>query len=95
MSIKLSDVKGLMVEKKELIGNVNELAFESAWNSCRKIQGEKSIGLNREKLARTLSKCGDDIWKRIKESSNSKRFYEMADIIILEESDLIEYVDEK
>lgn len=97
MPVKLKEI-GAVVEKKELVGNENELAYQSAWNGCRKAQGEISIGFNRERLAeviyyKTMKDDGGicEPWNEIHEDFR-KLFYSDADAIIAEEKSILEVV---
>lgn len=97
MPIKLSSIKGLMLEKK---------VTTEAWtfNNAIEKQGAKKIGMNRERLAKTIyedkrnrfyklypnmKEQEFDIWESLL-NYQKEPFYESADAIIADEADIIE-----
>lgn len=57
MTVKLKDVKGLLVEKKN---EVSHGEWAEGFNEAIDFQGERSLTLNREKLA----KCIESFYNR-------------------------------
>lgn len=95
--VKLSEIKGLMVNKKSSNYDKNSLtsgilvAVDNSYNEAITDQGSRSIGLDREILSFTIYKkrCGrrfiiEEHLKVIMEES-----YKMADAIIANEKEII------
>jgi hypothetical protein len=98
MSVKIKDIKGALVEKKEECNVANRRSDPQfmrgiGFNACRDEQGEVSIGLNREKLAKII-----ESWESYKDGIKniaSEHYYTMnslflADAIIANEHEIIE-----
>lgn len=92
--IKLKDIKGLLGDDRKIpIGNRE---YHQGILDCIKIQGERSIGLNREKLAKLIHNLAwpSSIWEKQCELVK-ERYYKRADAIISSEAELLEYRGEE
>ncbi len=106
MPVKLSDVKGLMVNKKreykptdEQIGNgaYYDLEVIEGFNSAIDIIGSRKIGMNREKLARFIYYADHQASMCVpfKELEVRDMYYSKADFIISKEAEILEFKGEK
>jgi hypothetical protein len=88
MSVKLKDINGVMMEKQTIPHGVSNIVKEcveiAAVNKAITQQGNRSIAIDREMLAKILSQYTD-------------MQYPLADAIIANESKIIKYcpVDKK
>lgn len=74
--LKVSDVKGLLVENKELISNVSGLSFQSSWDAYRKEQGKVCLSLHKERLAIKLHQLFHNVeWIRV--PNDIKNYYRL------------------
>lgn len=87
MPVKAKDIKGFMMP--------NSRYEERAYNMALNEQGNRSVGLNREKLAELIYKnIAPNSAKAIgfeNEKSGKNYFYAIADAIIAAEAKIIEY----
>lgn len=110
MSIKSKNIKGFLVEKRENRGldpktcgsSPGWLERNFAWNECVDEQGKRSIGLNREKLAKKQYELlyprlwEKEPWEEMIQENHIRIYcYKCADDIISDEADLIEYKGEE
>lgn len=97
--VKLSEIPGALVEKgpysrppaNELDMTEGRSGYSQGWDSAVDIQGQISIGLNRERLAKTIHarRFGKDSWN-IELSYIKKQYLKDADAIIAAQKDLLE-----
>lgn len=96
--MKAKDIKGFLVDEKYVEANTQLRGGEervTSWNNCLRQQGEKSLTLNREKLAQLLYEKEYGIkWNSNQFGELKDEYRDLADAIISSLPDILE-CDEK
>ncbi len=100
MPIKISQIKGALIEKKDRYIENYDTTSKHAFNSAIDQQGEVEIGLNREKLAQEfhnmvmreflISEKNPILMKKHLCANLINCKYEFSDALIAQEKDIIE-----
>lgn len=100
MPIQAKNIDGFMLGTypKECSGEYFPDRYETGYNRAIQEQGQRSLTLNRERLAKNLFNHRFKNTKAVWESSQEfikDYFYEQADFLISHDAELIEYEGEK